>query len=184
MRSKTILSAAAFIATFVFSAFLASLFLPETVQPNYVYSDYNSRSTSCFKKRFQSQNAVEISSLLRQDINNGRKRDRNLIRIDVTANTPFGEDNYDEYAAIIEQYSGESKSLETDELPSDFDQAWNAHMKAWRDYTEFLNEMKDPSNTDVSIEKLKRIDAKYGKEINDTWYRVLRIARSYDAEIY
>lgn len=180
MRSKPILSIAAFIIAFGFSAFLASLFLPEPVQSNYV----GTRSTSCFKSNYQSQTAIEISYLLRQDINNGRKRDRNLRRIDVVAQTPFGKENYDEFASIIEQYVGASNSLESNDLPPDFQQAWNDHIKVWRDYSEFLNEIKDTSNNAVSNEKMQRLDAKYSKEINETWFEVLRVAREYDAEIY
>lgn len=182
MRSKTILSVAAFIIAFGFSVFLASLFMTTPTQTIFVSSDYGTRPTSCFRQRYQSPEAREISALLRQDISNGRERDRNLYQLKVGARTPFGEENFDDFADVMEHYVESSSGLNANDLPPDFQAAWEKHMTVWQDYSNFLNNMKD---IDVnSSEGILRLDNKYSNEINATWYEVLRVGKRYGASTY
>lgn len=184
MRSKTILSIVAFIAAFGFSAAFASLFITQSAQTSYVISDFGSQKTSCFS-RYQSQTAREISSLLRQDVSNGRERDRNLREFMDDWRTPFGESNFDEFTVVMQEYVDSSSSLDAGDLPSDFQNAWNEHINAWRDYSEFLNNVQDSSQSArFSNEKLMRLDSKYTDEINATWYEVLRVGNKYGARAY
>lgn len=180
MRSKTILSIAAFIAAFGFSVFLASLFMTKPIQPIFLSSDYGSRSTSCFRDRFQSGEARSISAFLRQDISNGRERDRNIYQLRVGTRTPFGEAEFDDYANIIEQYVKEANNLETSDLPRDFQEKWEKHLNVWQDYAEFLNELKDEEVK--SSERILRQDSQFNKEIDATWYEVIRVGKTYGAQ--
>jgi predicted N-acyltransferase len=83
------------------------------------------------------------------------------------------------------QYADKSGSMEADGLPQDFQIAWREHMKAWRDYADFLNEMKNSSARKMlSEEKLDALETKHSAEITNTWQEVLRIGRNYGAEVY
>lgn len=182
MRSKTILSIVAFIVAFGFSVFLASFFITKPIQPIFLSSDYGSRSTSCFKERFMSSEARSISAFLRQDISNGRERDRNIYQLKVGARTPFGENTFDEYTVIVDQYVDDADKLDTNDLPQDFQEKWEKHLKAWQDYAEFLNDLKGENVK--SSERILRSDSQFNKEIDATWYEVLRVAKTYGAQTY
>ena len=75
------------------------------------------------------------------------------------------------------------KLLNYQNLPQDFQNAWIAHKEAWRNHSEFLNNVKDISGSELSdiknLPTLKQGD----KEIDRTWFEVLRIARKYNATI-
>lgn len=185
MRSKIILSAAAFIVAFGFSVFLASLFISTPAVSFVTVSDHGVPNSSCLKQRYQSETALSISSLLRQDTNNGRERDRELRRVLTDRRVPFGEPNFNDYAEIVDEYVNTSESLGTSGLPVDFHNAWDEHLKAWRDYRDFLNEMKDFDRmSNSSTEKLERLENKYSTEIDQTWYKVLRVGRNHGAETH
>ncbi|MCD9187753.1 MAG: hypothetical protein LUM44_15135 [Pyrinomonadaceae bacterium] len=179
MRSKTILSIAAFIVAFGFSVFLASLFMTKPLQTVFVSSDYGSRPTSCFKERFMSREARSISAFLRQDISNGRERDRDIYKLRVGTRTPFGETAFDDYAVIIDEYVNEANNLNANDLPQDFQEKWEKHLKAWQDYAEFLNDLKGENVK--SSERILRQDGQFNKEIDATWYEVLRVGKTYGA---
>lgn len=172
MRSKTILSIAAFIIAFGFSVFLASVFITKPL--------YESGLTSHFGNNFQSAEARSISALLRQDVSKGRERDRNLYQLKVGVCTPYGQPEFENYVVIIDEYVNFSSNLDATGLPYDFRDAWERHMKVWQDYAEFLNDSRD---LDVdSSERILRIENKYNKEIDATWYEVVRIGRKYGAK--
>lgn len=179
MRSKTILSIVAFIAAFGFSVFLASLFITKPLQPIFISSDYGSRPTSCFRERFQSSEARAISAFLRQDISNGRERDRDIYQLRVGTRTPFGEAEFDEYTVIVDEYVNEANNLNANDLPQDFQEKWEKHLKAWQDYAEFLNDLKGENVK--SSERILRQDSQFNKEIDATWYEVLRVGKTYGA---
>lgn len=126
-----------------------------------------------------SSEARSISAFLRQDISNGRERDHNIYQLKVGMRTPFGEDSFDEYAVIIEQYVKDANNLDTSGLPQNFQEKWGDHLKAWQDYAEFLNDLK---GEDVKpSEKILRSDSQFNKEIDATWYEVLRVGKAYGA---
>jgi hypothetical protein len=146
MRSKTILSTAAFIVAFAASAAFANLFITKTQ----TVSDYgwasSYKSTSCFKNRNNSTTANKISALIREDKSNGRASGNNSYRVGEDVRPPFNVSNFSEYAEAVERYVDNSSSMKASDLPNDFRVEWRAHMKAWRDYSDFLNRMKESSN--------------------------------------
>jgi hypothetical protein len=62
-------------------------------------------------------------------------------------------------------------------LPQEFQTAWRAHMKAWHDYANFLDGLKDSSITlKTDKENFDNLEDFYNNEINSTWYEVLSVA--------
>jgi hypothetical protein len=184
MRSKTILSTAAFIVAFVASAAFASLFITKTqTAPDYFpVSSY--KSTSCFKDRNNFTTANKISALIREDINNGRESGRRLYRAGAEERPPFTDSKFPKYAEAVERYADASGSIKAGSLPSDFQTHWREHMKAWRDYSEFLNRMKDSSaQRGWTNEELEAVDDFHGSAIERTWQTVLQTGVSYGADV-
>jgi hypothetical protein len=188
MRIKTIISTAAFIIAFVFSTALASLFI-DTSSASYqtdsiVIPNYNRSHTSCFKNR-GNNTARKIESLLKEDDRYGRTLDRKLFQIDKGLLSPFSSSSYSEYADSVSEYAESSGKMSADDLPYEFQNAWREHMKAWHDYAEFLDGMKNSSaRTESNGEKLSAFDNEYNAEINRTWYEVLRVANDYGADFH
>ncbi len=161
MKAKNILSIAAFFTAFAVSAALASLFLPANTT--------NYRATSCFTNHSKSADA--ISELIRQDVSNGNQRDRKIYRD--KENIPL----------VIEDYVNASNSLNASELPRDFQIAWRKHMKAWHDYSNFLNNIESSRYEDSGVESFAGLEAGYMVEIDETWYEVLRVARNHGSHV-
>ncbi len=183
MRSKTILSIAAFTVAFVISAAFASLFISKSEQQsNFVITpSYNTKKTSCFKNRGnRNYVADKIETVIKQDISHGRERGQKLYQIDEDFLAPSASSSFSEYAESVSEYVGSSENLSVEDTPRDFQKAWRKHMKAWRDYSDFL-QLSDNKN---NIEDFDRADSRYGAEINSTWYEVLRVGRNYGAELY
>ncbi len=185
MRSKTILSAVAFIIAFAFSAAFASLFITKTQTASDYFPVSGHKSTSCFKDRSKSVIADKISALIREDRNNGRERSRETYRVGEDVRPPFNSSGFSVYAEAVEQYVDASSSMRTNDFPSDFQVEWREHMKAWRDYSDFLNRMKKSSNRNaLSEEELENTDDFHSREITRTWHLVLQSGRSYGANVY
>ena len=168
MRSKTILSIAAFTIAFGFSTVLASLFISgNTYSP-----------TNYLKYRSSTPSAVAISALIREDIRNGRRLDGMFYRS--CGNPRLSA----EIAVAVEQYVDESNSIKASHLPIDFQTAWREHMRAWREYSEFLNRTNNSSNLDdLSSEVLENFEKLHNRDINHTWREVLQIGIEYDADV-
>jgi hypothetical protein len=182
MRIKTILSTATFIFAFVFSTAFASLFAGKSESQLNV--NFGRTSTSCFKNR-GNYTADKIALFLQQDIRNGNERDRKLHRLDKDLRPPFTGSSFAGFAEAVSEYADKSGNMEAVTLPPDFQIAWREHIKAWRDYADFLNEMKNSSaRKTLSEEQLDALDTKHSDEITSTWEEVLRIGRSYGAEVY
>jgi len=188
MRSKTILSTAAFVLAFAASAAFASLFVTETRTESEFLPVRVHKPTSCFKDRSDSAAADKIAALIRKDDNNGRKRSGKIYDIGEDTRPPFTSSGFPDYAEAVEQYVDESSSLQTGDLPGDFQIEWREHMKAWRENSEFLNQMKKSSNrkslSDVELEELEYTDDFHSREISRTWQAVLQTGRSYGANVY
>jgi len=113
-----------------------------------------------------------------------RDLDRKLYRIDGAYTSPFSSSSFAAYSAATTEYAEESGSIEDDRLPGEFQIAWRAHIKAWRDYADFLENMKDSTvRTTLGKESFKNLDGAYNTEISRTWSEVLRVADQYGAEI-
>lgn len=190
MRSKKILSIAVFIFAFVFSTALASLFIDKSVYPTFTtYSGYEQRSYNssrsyCDRTQYQSETARSISSVLRQDDANGKDRGRKLYNIGTTSAPAFSSEAFPDFAEAIEEYVDLSSNLETNNLPSDFQKSWNSHIKAWRDYSDFLNKMSNaPVRKKYTSEELIMLEKQHSMEISVTWNEVLKIGGKYGARI-
>lgn len=185
MRSKTILSTAAFIVAFAASAAFASLFITKTQ----IVSDYvpviSYKSTSCFKDRNNARTADKISALIREDKNNGRQSGRGAYRVGEDERPPFTDARFASYAEAVVWYVDDSSRMKVSDLPGNFESEWREHMKAWREYSDFLNRMKDSSNRKGwSDAELKEVDDFHSREVDRTWQTVLESGRSYGANVY
>jgi len=183
MRSKTILSAAAFTVAFALSAAFASLFITKTQIAESVFIPVSGyKSTSCFKHKNNSATADKISALIAEDNSNGRSRKNHRVGEDVRPS--FTSSEFSEYTEAVEQYVDESSSMKVSGLPGDFQIEWREHMKAWRDYSDFLNRMKKSSNRNaLSDEELENTDDFHSREIDRTWQIVLQSGVRYGADI-
>ena len=188
MRSKTILSIAAFIIAFGLSTAFASLFISKSVKQSSIVisSDYNNKKTSCFKKRGTYNNAaVKIETVIMHDINNGRERGRRLYQIEEDQRPPFSSSSFPDYTEAVSEYVGSSENLSIEGTPRDFQSAWRKHMKAWRDYADFLDKMKSSAaRAELSELEAAELEVSYSADINSTWQDVLSIGRSHGAELY
>lgn len=183
MNIKSILSIAAFSTAFIFSTFLAGFFIGKTeYQPDSVVPPVavvNSNPTSCFKNRKPSATAEKISNILRQDDRNGRERSGRLYSLDNSYNAPFAE-----RAETVAAYADASGSMKSAGLPTEFQTAWRAHMKAWRDYADFLVKMKSASvRENLDEESFNDFEREYNADINTTWIEVLRVADDYGVDV-
>jgi hypothetical protein len=158
MKTKHIIALVTFVATFVLSSTLVALLFPQpvTVARNVVVSRGCKTST-----------AQRISQLLRQDINNG------VSRRDI-------ESAERSRAARTEDYVSASERLSYEDLPTNFQTAWQKHIQAWRKQANLLNTLE---SDDLEDEAMERMSYRNTEEINRTWYEVLRIAKENGAVI-
>lgn len=180
MRSKNILSIAAFIIAFLFSAFIASLFIP---LPQVLPVDYSvgntsySKPTSCFMRRNNITLGDKMTDFIIKDERNGNNRIGNNLDWDDPA-------TFANYAESVEEYVDVSSSMNANAFPGDFQTAWRKHMKAWRDYSNYLNKTAaNMDDSDISREDFIKFDKFYGNEIDRTYKEFLRIADNYGAEV-
>lgn len=169
MRSKDIVSIIAFISAFAVSAALASLFIDKSQYTN--YNIYTARNYPVCQ--YGDQACKDILSFLLRDIRNGQTRQANYdYSLSEKGNVS------PKYAETVAEYADASGSMNDSNLPSDFQSAWREHMSAWRDYSDFLNEV---SENKIADEKFDRLEDKYIRDINKTWAAVLKIGRGYGA---
>ena len=172
MRSKHILSIFAFITAFVLSSAFAWLFIDKS-QTASSFVTFETRNVRC-QQDTETQRAIE--KLLQQDISNGRER---LWRTS-DADHPSAKTPFERYAEAVEHYADDSGSMRYSHLPRDFQIRWNEHMRAWRDYSNYLNRSKNSSSPDGDFYQDRN---EYLVDINTTWYSVLRVGRKYCAEV-
>jgi hypothetical protein len=164
MKAKTLISIIAFLAAFSISATIASIWKPKKEERICIHQVAKNRQT-----------AERITALLREDISNGRLRDGQLLELIEKDVEP--SDYEAQKAVLTRKYWQSSNSIETKDLPDDFVEAWQRHMRAWGKYADFLE-----NASETSYKQCK--ERKYQKEISDTWEEVLRIAKEkYGAEI-
>ncbi|MDQ3062067.1 MAG: hypothetical protein M3R14_04290 [Acidobacteriota bacterium] len=169
MRIKTILSTAVFIFAFVFSTAFASLFISENTFIKVGYLKYKSIMSS----------ADAVSALIREDVRNGRRLDGMFYGSYENPRLPSAE-----FAGAVEQYVDDSSSIKTSHLPFDFQTTWREHMRAWREYSEFLNRTSNSSNRDnLSSEALENFEKLHSRDINHTWREVLQTGIEYGADV-
>ncbi len=158
MKTRHITALVTFVVAFAFSAFLVALLRPPTVsQTRKVIVNRGCRTPT----------AQRITQLLEQDINNGFTR-RDYISRQISL------------AVRTENYVGASENLSYEDLPANFQTAWQNHMNAWRKQADLLNTLEDDFSDD---ETTLRMSSHYTNEINRTWWEVLRIAKEHGAMI-
>lgn len=186
MKIKSILSIAAFSTAFIASTFFAGLFVDKSDNQSILTAlpEYETASAFRLEKEYDSVTAQQISVLLQKDDLYGKQRNRKLNGIDNTYGlSAKGTSYYSAYARITSEYADKSRSMEVDALPQEFQIAWRNHMKAWRDYANFLEDVKTASIEDKSSENtFNSLEAAYNNEINRTWYEVLRVADDYGSD--
>ena len=158
MKTKHILALVTFVATFVFSASLVALLFPKVVSQT---------RNVVVNRGCTTPTAQRISQLLQNDINNG------AVRRD-------WESNQRSLAARTEDYVSASERLSYEDLPMDFQIAWQKHMQAWRKQANLYNTL---DSDEFDNESTSRMSSRNTDEINRTWYEVLRIARQNGAMI-
>lgn len=166
---KSVLSIVAFTVAFGVSVLLVGLLFgfPQT------QTDYTSKAkTTCFDK-----SRYNIERLINRDIRNGDLRDYQTRQLNLDSRDSM---TFAEYTEIVNDYVDKSESMDDSGLPADFQASWRGHMKAWRDYSIFLNEHKH-SSVEMSETEFNEYDREFNMEINRTWYQTLRIGRSYGA---
>ncbi|HLM01927.1 MAG TPA: hypothetical protein VK400_12805 [Pyrinomonadaceae bacterium] len=176
MRSKAVLSIIAFLAAFGISVAVT----PRTSTKSTAGNPYVKRSCA------QTAAARRITSLLEQDIENGNILDRKMRRVRENGLSRNSEEYFVTYARLTDQYVTASQAIDDSQLPKDFTSAWRAHMKAWRNHADFLNETgynPPRSSVDGAGSGPRETYAQQNNEISNTWFEVLRVAREYDAYI-
>ena len=169
MSSKQILARATFGICFAVSSLFVGLFFDAgTIDPE-LYK--------IVRVRPQAENASvgkKIFALLQQDKENGDDRNADEYSLyDADALPSLGAKS-----EIISAYARKSGRMNDSGLPPDFQFAWRKHMKAWASYSEFL-EKADRAGMDLV--DIKRFEDEYTRDINSTWFEVLRLGALYGA---
>ena len=188
MRSKTILSIAAFIVAFAFSTAFAGLFIDKSEYQSVLtvpVVSYDERQpTSCFKKR-GSYTADKIKVFIVQDDSVGREHQQINSRIAGESRPILKSSLFFQYKNAVAEYVEASNNLDESTMPQEFQTVWHAHTKAWRDYADFLDLMKNSSTrAELTDEEAYEMEKPFNSEIAATYYEVLSVGRSYGADVY
>ena len=167
---KIISGIVAFTLTFGISVALIGLVFgfPEVDTKDYV-STYRTKSAY----------ASKIERFLRKDVRNGNIRDRAIDKHYTEGNSSSSLYFNSDYQDAVNIYYRKSNAMNDSYLPSDFKYAWREHMEAWEKQAKYMNQINESDSVDGVIEKY----SDNTKEINDTWYQVLRIAHRYGVDI-
>ena len=172
MNTKHIIALVTFVVAFTGSAILVKLVRP-AYQP----------VRSAVSRGCSVSTAQQITQLIEQDVANGEQRVSEVYYSRTDSNWVVENDSMEVYAFSTQNYVSSMDGLNYQNLPQDFQDAWLAHKEAWRNHSEFLNDLKDISGSEISdlknLPTLKQGD----KDIDRTWFEVLRIARKYNATI-
>lgn len=154
-NTRIITAIIAFVATFIFSAGLVRIIFPAPVV-KYVYTE---------RSRVYQRSSNEIEQFLLQDIRNGDSR--------------MDYKYQDDYSEAVMDYWKASSSMDASRFPQDFQNKWQAHMQAWRNYADHLAEKKNSSYRQDCRGEGKRLI----NEINRTWEEVKATGRTYGAYV-
>lgn len=172
-NSRTVYGLIAFAVAFVFSAGLVRILFPAPYVPVVEVTPLPVRESYCDRRKHPKKPklATRLEEFIEQDKTNGDDRSTDLIDGNVVSPT---------FVDSVNEYYETSSSMNTDYFPRDFVDAWNAHMKAWKNYADYLQ-----LNRDRRVDR-DLFDAKqraYNKEISKTWDVVIRLARENGAEV-
>lgn len=171
---KSAVSVFAFFAAFFFSSYFAFLFVD--------YPEPHEVTVVSQQGVFDSKLQKKLSRFLQKDINNGNSR---LDSSFFSSRFEEGADLMDAlpaYADSTEKYVRASESMDYSKFPEDFQDAWKAHMQAWRDRADFLARVKNMSRSErISGDEFWTEYEFQMDEINDTWIEVKIVAWRYGA---
>ena len=175
MKSTKLFTAViVFIGTFALSTGLVWLFVGLPTVQTFAVNNCSGDTTY----------AADIESLLSVDDGNGSERSGKMYSASEDATPLLASDSFPDYAEAVADYADDSSSLDTDNLPRDFQSAWKKHMKAWRDYSNFLNKLKNNSaRKKVSTKDFHQMETEFNHDINQTWYQVLSLGDKYGADV-
>jgi hypothetical protein len=169
MKTKLITAIIAFVVAFGFSTAVTRLFVAP-VGNFYSFRDAN-----------YAQNRQKIFTLLQRDVSHGQTRLDKLEETNIYSSR-FTREAVINEADIIGEYTNLSENLDYSDLPREFQTAWRDHIKAWRDHADFYNLVKNScTGRKLTDGEIAEKSAKQSRRINETWYKVLRIAKRYDA---
>ncbi len=175
MKLKTFLSLATFALTFIFSANLASLFIELPSRQSVLVNE----RTFCNANKSEN----EIFNLLRQDQLFGQERNKKYTAsvTDLKINPKKAIQTDFE---ITNEYVDASASLDDSDLPRDFQIVWRKHLKAWRDYTNFVYRSSSKSTfTKNELQNYQSQLDELNSEITSTWIDVLDVGEIYYPEL-
>ncbi len=172
-NSRTVYGLIAFAVAFVFSAGLVRILFPAPYVPVVQVAPLPVREYSCDRRKHPKKPklASRLEQFIDQDKSNGDDRSTDLVDGNLVSAT---------WADSVSDYYETSSSMNTDAFPRDFVEAWNAHMKAWKNYSDYL-ELNRDRRVDPDVFNAKQ--RAYNKEISKTWDVVIRLARENGADV-
>ena len=189
MRSKNILSIAAFIVAFAISTAFAGLFIDKSEYQSVLtvpVVSYDERQpTSCFKKQRSGYTAEKIEVFISQDNSIGSEHQQINTRIARQELPLLKSPLFAEYKTAVAEYVEASGNLDETTMPHEFQMAWRAHTKAWSDFSDFLDSMKNGAvRGNLSDADAYEMEKHFSAEIADTYTEVLRVGRNHGAQVY
>ena len=189
MRSKNIISIAAFIVAFAFSTAFAGLFIDKSEYQSVLtvpVVSYDERQpTSCFTKKRNKYTAEKIEVFISQDNSIGSEHQQINSRIDRQELPLLKSPLFAEYKTSVAEYVEASGAMDETTMPHEFQTAWRAHTKAWSDFSAFLDSMKSGAvRGNLSDADAREMEKHFSAEIAVTYNEVLRIGRNHGARTY
>lgn len=183
MKNKSILRIAAFSTAFIFSAAFAGLFIDTNDSETGFFVPFKTETVVTYDNEQSvgiddAESARVIDYVLQKDDDNGRARNRTVSRVSPDYNPPLESNaSFSVFADATTRYAGQSGKIEQSDLSPEFKSAWRRHMKAWRDYADFLQAMKISSvRNELGADEFSELDVEYNHEINQSWFKVLTVA--------
>ena len=164
MTTKILTAALAFFTTFGFSSLLMQFALNKTEPQTGIRWIYSKPTNK------------QVLRFLERDIRNGEERIGRLSHSEWQYTPPFSRTSLEEYREAVSKYVNKSGSMDDSELPRDLQIAWRQHMKAWRDYSAFLNNLENLLVDESDKRIIRRLHNEKDARISATWFEVLEIA--------
>lgn len=162
--TRFIAAALAFFTTFGFSSLLMQFALNKPEPQTFVLRSYSKPVNK------------QVLRFLEKDIRNGRGRMSRLSQPEWHYAPPFTPEMLTEYNEAVADYVRMSGAMDDSDLPADLQLAWRAHIKAWRDYSAFLNNLDNASAVETDYFTVRRMYREKDDRITATWFEVLEIA--------
>lgn len=179
MGIKSIISTVAFAGAFTLSTGLTMLW-PNNHQMTPTYNP-QPHSRKCSSRAtfgdFDAAQQRRISQFIQHDVANSKLYPGSM--------TPLSESDFETWEDFpvagvnaINDYVESAGRLDDSQLPSDFRAAWQAHLKAWQQQSQWLNRLQLRHETNAGDFQVYRDQ---DAVIDTTWREVERIAARYKA---